>query len=308
MAAATEKTVIIVAGPTAVGKTALAIQLAQHFDTEILSADSRQCYQELSIGVAKPSLREQAGIPHHFIDSHRVTDKVNVAVFESYAMSIAEDVWKRHDTLIVCGGTGLYLQAFLHGIDPIPPVPPAIRLEVERLWKEGGQTALAAALREEDPLYAADGEMSNPHRMLRALSVLRATGHSIRHFQHNTPADRPFRRCWIGLELPREALYARIDARVDAMMQQGLLEEVQSMWHHRHLNALQTVGYKELFQHLEGSSTREEAIAHIKKHTRHYAKRQLTWFHSISEIQWFEPGSEDEIFSYLKASLGPLRT
>lgn len=299
-----EKTAIIIAGPTAVGKTALAVGLARRLGTEILSVDARQCYRELSIGVAKPSADELAAVPHHFIDSHSVTDTVNAAVYEAYALQAAKDVFSRHDTLVVCGGTGLYLRAFLEGIDEMPEVPASYVQEAETLLRQGGREALADALRSEDPLYAADGEMQNPGRMLRALSFRRATGRSIRSFQCHRAVERPFRTLLLGLDLPRAELHARIEARVDAMMSEGLLEEVRSLASYRSLNALRTVGYRELFQHIDGVLSFDEAIALIKRNTRRYARRQLTWFHGMSGMEWFHPGRPEEVYARVEAFLG----
>lgn len=303
-----EKTVIVVAGPTAVGKTALAVELARRLGTEILSTDARQCYRELSIGVAKPSALELAAVPHRFIHSHSVTDSVNAAVYEAYALQQAEDVFSRHDTLVVCGGTGLYLRAFLEGIDEMPEVPISFVHDAEALLRQGGREALADALRAEDPLYAANGEMQNPSRMLRALSFRRATGLSIRSFQRHRPVERPFRTLLLGLDLPRAELHARIEARVDAMMSEGLLEEVRSLASYRDLNALQTVGYRELFQHLDGVLSLEEAVELIKRNTRRYARRQLTWFHAMTGMEWFHPCRTEEVFTRVKGFLGELRT
>jgi tRNA dimethylallyltransferase len=303
-----EKTAIIVAGPTAVGKTAFSVGLAGRLGTEILSVDARQCYRELSIGVAKPSADELSAVPHHFIDSHSVTDNLNAAVFEAYALKAADDVFSRYDTLVVCGGSGLYLRAFLEGIDEMPEVPPHYVREAEALLSEGGREALAAALRSEDPLFAADGEMQNPGRMIRALSFRRATGLSIRSFQRRRVVERPFRTLLLGLDLPRAELHARIEARVDAMMSAGLLEEVRSLAAHRNLNALQTVGYRELFHHLDGALSIDEAVALIKRNTRRYARRQLTWFHATAGMEWYHPGRPEEVYERVEDFLGRLRT
>jgi len=307
MAGLPAKTAIVVAGPTAVGKTALAVGLARELGTEILSTDARQCYRELSIGVAKPSAAELAAVPHHFIDSHSVSDTVNAAVFEAYALRCAAAVFQRHDTLVVCGGTGLYLRAFLEGIDEMPDVPAAFVEAAAALLRDGGREALAAALRAEDPRYAADGEMQNPGRMLRALSFVRATGRSIRSFQRRQPAHRPFRTLLLGLDRPRAELHARIETRVDAMMAEGLLEEVRALSAFRSLSALQTVGYRELFQHLDGEWPLEAAVDLIKRNTRRYARRQLTWFRAMDGIEWYHPARPEAVHAYVQAYLAGLR-
>lgn len=308
MAGRPEKSAIVVAGPTAVGKTALAIDLALRLGTDILSADARQCYRELDIGVAKPSPQQLAAVPHHFIDSHSVTEPVNAALYETHALRRAAEVFSRHDTLVVCGGTGLYLRAFLEGMDMMPDVPPSVVAEAEQLLQSGGREALAVALRREDPLYAASGELSNPSRMLRALSFVRATGRSIRTFQQKRPADRPFHHLWIGLQLPRAELHARIGDRVDDMMGRGLLEEVRSLTPHRDRNALQTVGYRELFRHLDGEIPLDEAVELVKRNTRRYARRQITWFNAQPGMAWFHPGQEDRIGERIEGFLADLRT
>jgi tRNA dimethylallyltransferase len=307
MAGLPAKTAIVVAGPTAVGKTALAVGLARELGTEILSTDARQCYRELSIGVAKPSAAELAAVPHHFIDSHSVSDTVNAAVFEAYALRCAAAVFQRHDTLVVCGGTGLYLRAFQEGIDEMPDVPAAFVEAAAALLRDGGREALAAALRAEDPRYAADGEMQNPGRMLRALSFVRATGRSIRSFQRRQPAHRPFRTLLLGLDRPRAELHARIETRVDAMMAEGLLEEVRALSAFRSLSALQTVGYRELFQHLDGEWPLEAAVDLIKRNTRRYARRQLTWFRAMDGIEWYHPARPEAVHARVQAYLAGLR-
>ena len=293
------KTAIIIAGPTAVGKTALSIQLARYFHTEIISADSRQCYRELNIGVAKPRPEELAYVKHHFIDSNSITEKIHAAAFEAYALQAAESIFREHDQLIVPGGTGLYLKAFASGFDAMPEIPASIREAVRKLGEEEGTTGLRQMLEKEDPVFAAGEEMQNPQRMMRALEFVRTTGTSIRNYQQAKPQERPFRIITIGLELPREELYTRINVRVDKMMADGLLEEVQKLVPYKNLNALQTVGYRELFDYLEGKMSLEKAVEKIKQNTRHYAKRQLTWFKADSNIHWFNPADLEGILAFL---------
>jgi tRNA dimethylallyltransferase len=293
------KTAIIIAGPTAVGKTALSIELARYFHTEIISADSRQCYRELNIGVAKPAPEELSSVKHHFIDSHSITENIHAAAFEEYALQAAESIFRGHDQLIVTGGTGLYLKAFTSGFDAMPAIPEAIREAVRKIGEEEGTAGLRQKLEKEDPVFAAGNEMQNPQRMMRALEFVRTTGTSIRNYQQKKPAERPFRIITIGLELPREELYARINARVDKMMGDGLLEEVKALLPYKHLNALQTVGYRELFAYLAGEMSLEKAVDKIKQNTRHYAKRQLTWFKADPTIHWFHPGDWEGILVFL---------
>lgn len=293
------KTAIIIAGPTAVGKTALSIQLARYFHTEIISADSRQCFRELNIGVAKPTPDDLASVKHHFIDSHSITENHHAAAFEEYALQAAGFIFREHDQLIVTGGTGLYLKAFTSGFDAMPAVPAAIREAVRKIGEEEGTAGLRQMLEKEDPVFASGVEMQNPQRMMRALEFVRTTGTSIRNYQQAKPRERPFRIITIGLELPRVVLYERINARVDKMMSDGLLEEVKQLVQFKNLNALQTVGYRELFDYLEGDTTLDKAVEKIKQNTRHYAKRQLTWFKADPNIHWFHPDDWEGILEFL---------
>jgi tRNA dimethylallyltransferase len=283
------KTAIVVAGPTAVGKTAAAIRLALHFDTEIVSADSRQCYREFRIGVARPSDEELAAVPHHFIASHGFEDDVTAAVFERYALDAAERILRERDHVVVVGGTGLYLKAFMDGMDDMPEVPQPFREEAERIFREEGLDALRNAVGKDDPLFASDGDMSNPHRMIRALSFKRATGASIRNYQIGTARERPFRIVRIGLELPRQELNRRIEARVDEMVAAGLLQEVEGLEGFRTHKALQTVGYREIFSYMDGEWGWDEAVDLVRQNTRRYAKRQMTWFRSDEKMFWCHP-------------------
>jgi len=287
-----ENTVIIVAGPTAVGKTALAIQLAQYFKTEIISADSRQCYREMNIGVAKPSLAELQKIKHHFIDSHSITDEVNAVVFEQYAMNAVESIFTNNPVAVMVGGTGLYLKTFCEGMDIMPAIDPALRNLIMTQYEEKGLEWLQIQVQEKDPAFWEIAEQANPQRLMRALEMVLQTGVSITGFRQQKKQERPFRIVKLGLELPREALYERINRRVEDMMKQGLLAEVESLLAFRKLNALQTVGYKEIFEHLDGKITLDAAVENIKKHTRHYAKRQMTWFKKDTEICWLQASDE----------------
>ena len=287
-----ENTVIIVAGPTAVGKTALAIQLAQYFKTEIISADSRQCYREMNIGVAKPSLAELQKIKHHFIDSHSITDEVNAVVFEQYAMNAVESIFTNNPVAVMVGGTGLYLKTFCEGMDIMPAIDPALRNLIMTQYEEKGLEWLQIQVQEIDPAFWEIAEQANPQRLMRALEMVLQTGVSITGFRQQKKQERPFRIVKLGLELPREALYERINRRVEDMMKQGLLAEVESLLAFRKLNALQTVGYKEIFEHLDGKITLDAAVENIKKHTRHYAKRQMTWFKKDTEICWLQASDE----------------
>ena len=297
------KTVILLVGPTAVGKTALALQIAEQYGTAIISADSRQCFKELNIGVAKPTPLELARVLHYFINTHTISEDVSAAVFEQYALETVEKLFEKQDVVVMAGGTGLYVQAFCEGLDALPAIAPSVRKKIREAYAVGGMSWLSQALQQADPLYAAKGEMQNPQRMMRALEVIESSGQSLLSFQSNQKAKRPFRIIKVGLDLPREKLYARINERVDAMMKMGLLEEVEALKSFARYNALQTVGYKELYAYLEGAISLEAAVEQIKQHTRNYAKRQLTWFRKDEEITWFSPEAHDEISQWLNKAL-----
>jgi tRNA dimethylallyltransferase len=300
-------TVIIIVGPTAVGKTAAAIRLAALLQTKIISADSRQCYRELNIGVAKPSPAELSAVHHYFIDSHSIQEEVNAAVFEQLALQWTADIFRETSgqtspgtpahiaftpeapTAVMVGGTGLYIKAFTDGLDDIPPVDPALRQRLRQQYLEDGMAWLQQEVRQLDPVFFTEGEQLNPHRLLRALEVRLSTGRSILSFRNRTPQQRPFHIRRIGLQLPKEELHRRIHERVDTMMQQGLLEEVIGLLPWRTHKALQTVGYKELFDYLDGACSLDEAVANIATNTRHYAKRQLTWFRRDPTVEWTDP-------------------
>ena len=282
-------TVIIIVGPTAVGKTAAAIRLAEQLQTKIISADSRQCYRELNIGVAKPSPAELHAVHHYFIDSHSIREEVNAAIFEQLALQWTADIFRNNPTAVMVGGTGLYIRAFTDGLDDIPPADPDLRQRLRQQYQQDGIAWLQQEVRQLDPAFFAEGEQHNPHRLLRALEVRLSTGRSILSFRTRTPQQRPFHIRKIGLELPKEELHRRIHDRVDTMMQHGLLEEVKSLLPWRTHKALQTVGYKELFDYLDGACSLDEAVANIATNTRHYAKRQLTWFRKDPSVQWADP-------------------
>lgn len=286
-------TVIIIAGPTAVGKTSFAIDLAKHFQTEIISADSRQCYKEMKIGVARPSDEELAAIKHYFIASHSVTDDLNAGSFEKYALAAADEIFQKNKVAIMVGGTGLYIKAFCEGIDPMPVVPDEVRKQVIEGYEQKGLIWLQKELQQKDPAFWEVAEQQNPQRLMRALEVLYATGQSIMVYRTEKKIERPFRVIKIGLELPKEELHSRIHQRVDQMMADGLVAEVKTLLPYRSHNALQTVGYKEIFDHLDGNSSVEEAVAQIKTNTRQYAKRQMTWFKKDKEIEWMVPSVEN---------------
>lgn len=291
------KNIIIIVGPTAVGKTAAAIELARQFNTEIISADSRQCYRELKIGVARPAGEELSAVPHHFIASHSIHEEVTAAGFEKFALTLAENLFQQHDTIIMVGGTGLYIKAFCEGLDAIPAVDPSIRQRIMTEYAEKGIQWLQDEIKQKDPLFYQNGEMQNPQRLMRALEVVESTHSSIFSFRKNERAKRDFNITTIGIELPREELHQRIYQRVEQMIDKGLVEEVRSLLPHKHLNALRTVGYSEIFDFLEGKISLEKAIEQIKINTRQYAKRQLTWFRRDPDIRWVKPSSVSSLFA-----------
>ncbi len=295
-----KKTVIVVAGPTAVGKTAVAIDLALAFNTSIISADSRQCFRELSIGVARPSEEELRQVHHDFIASHSITEEITAASFEQYALQKAEEIFLTKDVVVLAGGTGLYIKAFCEGLDEVPAVPPEIRTHIIKQYDANGIDWLQEQLREKDPSFFEKGEMKNPQRMMRALEVMEATGRSVIDFRTGKTVTRNFNIIKIGLELPREFLYQRINTRVDDMISAGLVEEVKMLLPYRDLNALQTVGYAELFACFDHTISLERAIELIKQNTRRYSKRQMTWFKKDSAFTWFNPQNFEAIFTYVR--------
>lgn len=295
-------TCIIVVGPTAVGKTALAIQLAQHFNTDIISADSRQCFKELNLGVAKPSAAELALVKHYFINSHSIKDTLNAAIFEQYGLAKIKEIFKNNEVAIMVGGTGLYIKTFANGIDEVPVIKTEIRDQIIADYEWEGLAWLQQQVQQKDPLYFEKGETQNPQRLMRALEVKLSTGKSIIEFQTQQKRLRDFNIIRVGLEIPKEELHKKINARVDKMMQDGLLNEVKTLVPHKDLNALQTVGYRELFGHLIGDLTLEDAVEAIKINTRQYAKRQMTWFKKDEDVQWTSPQFEP-VMEIINASL-----
>ncbi|MFN2458756.1 MAG: tRNA (adenosine(37)-N6)-dimethylallyltransferase MiaA [Chitinophagaceae bacterium] len=286
------KTVIVIAGPTAVGKTSVAIQVAKHFHTEIISADSRQCYQELNIGVARPSPEELEEVKHYFIASHTIHEKVNAATFEQYALEKVSAIFKTKDVAVMAGGTGLYIKAFCEGMDIIPDVPNQVRQKIIENYNQHGLQWLQQQVQQLDSGYFEKGEVHNPQRLMRALEVITATGKSILDYRKGSKAKRDFDIIKVALELPKEQLHKNVNGRVDKMLEQGLLKEARSLMSYQHLNALQTVGYKEMYDYLDDKCSLEDAVELIKKNTRQYAKRQITWFRKDMEYVWLAPRAE----------------
>lgn len=294
-----EKTLIVVVGPTAIGKTALAIKLAQIYQTEIISADSRQFFKEMNIGTAKPSAEELAQAPHHFINSHPVKTLFSTGDFEVQAIQKIEELFKKHDIAILVGGSGLYIDAVCKGLDELPEIDLAVREKLNTQLAEQGIITIQKQLEELDPEYFAKIDQANPQRMIRGLEVVLSTGKKLSSFLTASKKTRPFDIIKIGLNTDRALLYERINQRVELMILDGLLAEVESLIPHRQYNALNTVGYAELFDYLDGKTDLATAVAMIKQNTRRFAKRQLTWFRRDEATQWFEPDQTNEIIAYL---------
>jgi tRNA dimethylallyltransferase len=284
-----QKTLIVIAGPTASGKTAAAIQLAQGLHTEIISADSRQFYREMAIGTAKPTPDELAQANHHFVNSHSITDSFNVGDFEQQGLALLDDLFKTHHTVVLAGGSGLYIKAICEGFDELPDVDPAVRERLNLELETNGINYLQEKLQLADPDYYQQVDLHNPQRLIRALEVFESSGQPISFFRKANLKHRPFDILKMGLLWPREKLYERINMRVDEMIKQGLVDEVTSLLPYRHLNALQTVGYNEIFDYLDGKTDLPTAIALIKQNTRRFAKRQMTWFNKDKTINWLAP-------------------
>lgn len=287
-------------GPTAVGKTAVAISLAKFFHTEIISADSRQIYKELTIGTAKPSASELQEVRHHFINTHSIQDEYDAAQFGRDALALIHDLFEKYDTLILCGGSGLYIKAVCEGFDDIPEIPDGIREELTAQFEQFGIEWLQQKMKLLDPEHFKEIDQKNPHRMIRALEVKMATGLSIAAFRKKNKLHHPFAIIKIGLELPREDLYKRIDLRMDKMIEDGLFEEATMLYPQRQQQALQTVGYQEIFDFIDGCYDREEAIRLLKRNSRRYAKRQLTWFNRDVDLQWFSPNDHDKMIAHIQ--------
>ncbi|WP_304064311.1 tRNA (adenosine(37)-N6)-dimethylallyltransferase MiaA [Pedobacter glucosidilyticus] len=300
------KVLIVIAGPTAIGKTALAIKIAQYFNTEILSADSRQFFKEMSIGTAKPTDEELKAATHHFINSHSIQEQISVGSYEKEALELLNQLFKSHDVLVMVGGSGLYINAVLHGFDELPPVNEKIRENLnDRLIKEG-ISPLQQELQAIDPTYYTEVDIHNPQRIIRALEIYHSTGKTFSSFRSGIKKERPFKSIIIGLDIPREELYTRINTRVDLMIAQGLVDEVKALQDDKHLNSLNTVGYSEIFEYLEDKITLPQAIEAIKQNTRRFAKRQLTWFRKTENIHWFNPKEEREIISFIEKEITSL--
>jgi tRNA dimethylallyltransferase len=299
------KHLIVVAGPTAVGKTAVAIAVAKHFHTVVISADSRQLFREMTIGTARPTPEEQAQVRHYFVNSHSIDTPYDAAQYGRDALALIDMLFREHTVLVLCGGSGLYIKAVLEGFDDIPEVSESIRAELVGQFEAQGIGWLQARMEEEDPELFGSIDRHNPHRLIRALEVKRGTGQSIAAFRTQRQHTLPFHVHQVGLTLPREQLYARIDARMDAMIEAGLFEEARALYPFRAHNALQTVGYQEIFDWMDGQYDRDEAIRLLKRNSRRYAKRQLTWFQRDEAMRWYSPFDLGIILHDLEHAMAP---
>ncbi len=295
------KTLIVIAGPTAIGKTAAAIEIAKHFNTEIISADSRQFYREMTIGTAKPSEEELSTVKHHFVGSISIIENFTAGDFEKQCLSLLNQLFEVHNKVVLVGGSGLFIKAVCEGFDEFPEIPLQIREHLNKQFAENGLAFLQEKLSLADPLYYQQVDQQNPQRLIRALEVFEATGLPYSSFRRSNENKRPFSIKKFGMDMPREKLYERINQRVNTMMDNGLLEEVRSLLPYRNLNALNTVGYSEIFDYLGGTISLERAVELVKQNTRRYAKRQLTWFRKDQEMVWIKADSKTLIADMLSA-------
>ena len=296
-----KKTLVVVTGPTAGGKTSLAIQLGLDLNTEIVSADSRQFYKEIKIGTAAPTIEELSKVKHYLVGNLSINDSYNVYQYEKEALECLDQIFAHHDYAVLVGGSGLYIDAICNGIDDIPDTPPDIRTRLQEEFKEKGIEWLQEQVRKTDPKYFDKTDQNNPKRLLRALEVSEVSGKPFSSFHRSSPKQRPFNIIKIGVLWDRSVLIDRIHQRVDLMIQEGLLDEVKEMYPFKHQNALNTVGYKEIFDHLDGKCSFDEAVEKIKTNTRRYAKRQMTWFRKDEKIKWFSPNSYKEIITFVRS-------
>ncbi len=297
------KFLIVITGPTAVGKTAAALETAMHFQTEIVSADSRQIYRELSIGTAVPSAAELEAVKHHFIHTHSIFDTYNASRYESEAVKLLDNLFKKQDIVVLTGGSMLYIDAICKGIDDIPDIDPELRKNLKERLETDGLESLRLQLKKLDPEYYSEVDLKNPARIVHALEVCIMTGKTYSSFRKAEPKKRYFSILKTALNCDRAELHSRINARVDEMVNNGLEQEARSVFHLRHLNSLNTVGYREFFSYFEGKNSREEAIELIKRNTRRYARKQLTWFRNDPQVTWFEPGDTNRLIKFIESKM-----
>jgi tRNA dimethylallyltransferase len=299
------KYLLTLAGPTAVGKTQVAIEIAKHFNTEIINADSRQVYREMKIGTAVPTLGQLAAVPHYFIGSRSIQEYYNASMFEQDAIALLTRLFVGHDLVIMTGGSGMYMDAVCSGIDDFPAVNALIREQLRSDFQQKGMEWLRSRIKESDPEYYEQVDLNNPKRLLKALEIITMTDRPYSSFLTRNKKEREFSIIPVGLNVERTVLYRNINQRVDSMIREGLVSEVEALFPFRHFNALNTVGYKEIFDHLDGKISLEEAIDLIKRHSRQYARRQITWFRKNSDIRWFAPEERMAIIKYAEEKMQP---
>lgn len=298
-----QKTLIVILGPTGIGKTSLSIDVARHLGTEIISSDSRQIYKELKIGTAVPSDAQLMKVKHHFIGNKSIYEYYNASMFEFEVLELLNELYKTYNQVVMTGGSGMYINAVCDGIDELPAIDTQLRNDLIQKYNEEGIESLRIQLKMLDPVSYQKMDLKNPKRILKALEVSIQTGKPYSSFLTLPNKQRPFHILKIGLQRDREELYKRINKRVDEMMQDGLVEEARRFFKERHLNALNTVGYKELFEHFEGKISLPEAIELIKRNSRHYAKRQMSWFNRDKEISWFHPENKSKIINFIQNNI-----
>lgn len=297
------KTLVVITGPTGIGKTEVSIKVARHFNTEIVSADSRQIFKELNIGTAVPSKEELAAVPHHFIQSHSIEENYNASRYETEALELLDKLFKQKDVLLLVGGSMLYIDAICKGIDIMPDADPEVRASLKKQLEEEGLESLRLQLKKLDPDYYKKVDLKNPNRIIHALEISIQTGKPYSSFRSNTAKQRPFKIVKIALNCDRQVLHNRINLRVDKMMEAGLENEARGVYHKKHMNSLNTVGYQELFAYFDGDISREKAVELIKRNSRRYARKQITWFRRDETVKWFEPTESDRIIEWLKSQI-----
>ncbi len=297
------KTLIVILGPTGVGKTELCISIAEHLSTPIVNADSRQIFTELPIGTAAPTQSQQQRVHHYFVGNRHISDYYSASMYEKEALHVINDIFRSHDTALMTGGSMMYIDAVCNGIDDIPTVDSSTREMMKQRLNDEGLPALVEELKVLDPEHWKIVDRNNPRRVVHALEICHLTGKTYTSFRTNTKQQRPFRIVKIGLNRDREELYNRINQRVLNMIDSGLIQEALSVCQYRHLNSLNTVGYKEMFNYLDGLLTEEEAIRQIQSNTRQYMRKQLTWFKKDTSIHWFNPDNIEEIIKYIDLEL-----
>lgn len=297
------KTLVVLTGPTGIGKTSVSIKIAQHFQTEIISADSRQIFKELEIGTAVPTPDELSVVKHHFIQTHSIKENYNASRYENEALEVIDQLFNKYDVLLLVGGSMLYIDAICKGIDVMPDADPEIRADLKQQLEEEGIEALRLQLKKLDPDYYHMVDLKNPNRIIHALEISIQTGKPYSSFRSNTEKKRPFEIIKVALNCERQILHKRINMRVDEMVKNGLEQEVRSVYPQKQFNSLNTVGYREWFSYFDGEITRDKAIELVKRNSRRYARKQITWFRKDEKVSWFEPTEVDKIIKHIETQM-----